>query len=255
MFIHPIRTAVLLAAGSGRRLSPFTDQTPKCLIEIDGRSLLSRFVESVEASGFERLVIVTGYEAGQIMNHMARLDTRLDVMYVHNEHFATTNNMYSLWLIHPHVQGGFVLVESDLIFDSDALMPFRTPNRIALDVYSPEIHNGTTALVDAEGRVSRMFVSEPPPSGIAPLYKTVNITSFCEQTWEMLFRFLDQNIRLGNTGSYYELGIKSLMASGESSFDIVDFSDIWWDEIDTMTDLMRVERMMVTNQPRQVMAI
>jgi choline kinase len=254
MLIHQIKTAVLLAAGSGRRLSPFTDQTPKCLVEIDGRSLLSRIVESVEASGFERLVIVTGYEAGQITNHMSQLDTRLDVMYVHNERFASTNNMYSLWLIQPHVQDGFVLVESDLIFDSEALMPFRTPNRIALDVYSPEIHNGTTATVDSEGRVNRMFVSEPHPSGIAPIYKTVNITSFCEQTRDKLFQFLDHNIRVGNTGGYYELGIKSLIESGESSFDIVDFSALWWDEIDTMTDWIRVERMLATNQPRQEMA-
>ena len=51
-----ITTALLLAAGIGRRLQPLTDDAPKCLTKVNGRTILERLVEGLRASGIERLI-------------------------------------------------------------------------------------------------------------------------------------------------------------------------------------------------------
>ena len=57
--------AVILAAGMAKRLRPLTDNTPKCLLDVKGRSLLERSMDTIMASGVRDFVIVTGY-----LNHM-----------------------------------------------------------------------------------------------------------------------------------------------------------------------------------------
>jgi choline kinase len=242
---NPIRTAVILAAGQGLRLRPLTDQRPKCLVEVNGLSLLSRQVESLEAAGFERLVLVTGYESERVMRHVARLGTSLDVVFVHNEQYATTNNVFSLWLVRKHVDEGFVLVESDLLFEPESMSAFRYPNRIALDRYQPDIHNGTTVELSESGTVSCMHVATPPGTWGADLFKTVNITSLSDETWARLHHHLDMIVSSGSTGVYYETALKTLIEEDGFRFDSVDFSTYWWDEIDTAEDLARVEHRMM----------
>ncbi len=63
----PITTALLLAAGTGNRLQPLTDSVPKCLIEINGITILERLIDNLCDNGFKRLVIVVGY-----MDHCIR---------------------------------------------------------------------------------------------------------------------------------------------------------------------------------------
>ena len=57
--------AVILAAGMAKRLRPLTDNTPKCLLDVNGRSLLERSMDALKGAGIQEFVIVTGY-----LNHM-----------------------------------------------------------------------------------------------------------------------------------------------------------------------------------------
>jgi len=238
----PLETAVILAAGRGLRLRPHTDHRPKCLVEVNGRSILSRQLASLEASGFTRVVVVTGYGAESVERHLMESGTSLDVDFIHNDRYATTNNVLSLWLAREKVGQGFVLLESDLVFEPDALIPFREPDRIALDRYRPGIHNGTTVEISAQGTVSRMHVSTTPDASRVELHKTVNITSFSERSWSRLHAHLDRIIRSGVTDVYYETAIKTLIEEDGFPFERVDFSTCWWDEIDSESDLVRVSR-------------
>ena len=56
-------TAIILAAGVGKRLHVASGGRPKCLIEIGGKSLLQRLLESLAASGVDEAVVVTGFGA------------------------------------------------------------------------------------------------------------------------------------------------------------------------------------------------
>ena len=123
-----ITTALLLAAGAGTRLQPLTDNSPKCLTEVHGIPILKRLVSCLVEEGFRRLVVVVGYRDGQIRDYLERNACGLVIDFVDCRKFATTNNIYSLWLARDEIREPFVLIESDLIFDSH-LLAFRRAAR------------------------------------------------------------------------------------------------------------------------------
>ena len=90
--------AVILAAGIASRLRPLTDTTPKCLLKVGERCLLQRAFDALLQNGFREFVIVTGYRQQQIVNFLEANYPALEVTFIYNEKYASTNNIYSLWL-------------------------------------------------------------------------------------------------------------------------------------------------------------
>ena len=84
-----ITTALLLAAGSGCRLRPLTDDQPKCLTEVDGVPILERLVDGLCQQGFTRLVIVVGYLEHRIREFLGEWRDGLSIEYVVNPHRPT----------------------------------------------------------------------------------------------------------------------------------------------------------------------
>ena len=95
--------AVILAAGIASRLRPLTDTTPKCLLKVGERCLLQRAFDALLQNGFREFVIVTGYRQQQIVNFLEAHYPALEVTFIYNEKYASTNNIYSLWLTRPYV--------------------------------------------------------------------------------------------------------------------------------------------------------
>jgi len=89
---------VILAAGVSSRLRPLTDLVPKCLLELGGRSILGMTLANLVANGISDIVIVTGYREDQIRGFVRDTFPGLNVGFVRNDRFETTNNSYSLWL-------------------------------------------------------------------------------------------------------------------------------------------------------------
>lgn len=235
---NTLQTAVILAAGLGSRLRPLTNDKPKCLVEVDGKPMLQRMLEEVEKAGFTRVIVVTGYHVDVLKNWFATNPQSLHIEWVHNEVYETTNNIYSVYKLIPEVSEGFVLIEADLLLESGSLEAFRLPDRMALAAFNPEIHSGTTADVDDSGKVSALYLKRL--TDVTGSYKTVNITSFSAESWKKLSNHITFLIRDGQDQIFYEHAIKHLLEAGELDFDCVDFTHIWWDEVDSVEDLDRV---------------
>ena len=90
--------AVILAAGCATRLRPYSDDTPKTLLPVAGVPILRRTITSLLRAGFDQFVIGTGYLEHMVRDAVASWFPSLDVTYVSNPDFRTTNNAYSLWL-------------------------------------------------------------------------------------------------------------------------------------------------------------
>ncbi|TVQ70349.1 MAG: phosphocholine cytidylyltransferase family protein [Balneolaceae bacterium] len=236
-----ITTALMLAAGTGSRLRPHTEKIPKCLVEVGGKPLLAHVLEALEVRGFRRFVIITGYRHKLIDEFLEQYDTPLDVETVFNDQYDSTNNIYTLWFAGKFVDEPFLLLESDLIFEPDVLAELCRPDRIALDRYNPELHSGTTATVTACGHLASLFINDPAPPD-AFTYKTVNIYSFSRETWRAVHPALEKKLAAGNVDSFYEAAIRDLVDEGAIRLKMADFSDSWWDEIDSEVDLDRANR-------------
>ena len=237
-----VTTALLLAAGSGNRLQPLTDSIPKCLIEINGRPILERLIDNLCDNGFKRLVIVVGYMHHCIRRFVNEYAGDLTVEFITNPLYQTTNNIYSLWLARNKIQESFLLVESDLVFESSQLEGLLYPNKIAISRMQPWM-NGTTITIDSLNRVQAFGMGGNGYTEITR-YKTVNIYSLSDSTWRKVVERLELHISSGKVNEYYEVVFKEMIADGSLSMDGVFFDPERWYEIDTPADLANAERIL-----------
>lgn len=236
----PVRTAVLLAAGTGSRLQPLTHDAPKCLTEIHGVPILDQQVRCLEDWGFERLVVVLGHMEECIREFLEQRPCDLRIDYITSSRYRTTNNIYSLWIARELVREPFLLLESDLFFDTPLLGPMLRPDSIAVSTIQPWM-TGSTVELDQQRRVISMDVGADARRNNLSL-KTVNIYSLSADTWRHVSERLDRHITAGNVGDYYETVFAEMIGEGTLSLRPVLFDDERWYEVDTLADLQEAER-------------
>jgi len=236
-----ITTALLLAAGRGSRLHPFTENMPKCLTEVSGISILERLVNSLAKQGFKRLVVATGHMDNCIHDFLGSRIAGIDIEYVFNSRYKTTNNIYSLWLAREAIKEAFIMFESDLVFNESLLDNMVYPGKMATAHMQPWM-NGTTVTINKSKQV-QAFQKGEIFSLHDDKYKTVNIYSFSSMSWIRIKDRLDQYICKGKVHDYYETVFAEMVADGSLNFDSVSFDEKSWYEIDTTEDLMKAEKL------------
>jgi choline kinase len=107
--------AIILAAGKGTRLDGAAVK-PKCLVEIGGSTLLHRQIETLRSLDVREIVVVVGFGAESI-----RDECDDEISFVENAKFGETSSLYSLWLAREHLGGGFVVLNSDVLFHPQML--------------------------------------------------------------------------------------------------------------------------------------
>jgi choline kinase len=219
-----------------------TDFIPKCLIEINGRPILERLIDNLCDNGFMRLVIVVGYMDHCIRRFVNEYAGDLTIEFITNPLYQTTNNIYSLWLARNKIRESFLLVESDLVFESSQLEGLLYPNKIAISRMQPWM-NGTTITIDSLNRVQAFGMGGNGYTEITR-YKTVNIYSLSDSTWRKVVERLELHISSGKVNEYYEVVFKEMIADGSLSMDGVFFDPERWYEIDTPADLANAERIL-----------
>jgi L-glutamine-phosphate cytidylyltransferase len=235
-----ISTALLLAAGTGSRLRPLTLDAPKCLTEVSGEPILARLLDNLRVQGINRLVVVTGYLDHCVREYLEENASDMQLDYVFNPVYRTTNNIYSLWLAKKAIEEPFVLIESDLVFEASMLEPMLIPDRIAVSNILPWM-NGTMLELNADKAVKAFHVNHDVDD--ERRYKTVNICSLSSQSWQRVIARLDHYIEDGRVNEYYETVFADMVADGSLEFNAVLFNENKWYEIDAMEDLHQAELM------------
>jgi choline kinase len=109
---------MVLAAGTGRRLRPDTDELPKALLPVAGETtILDIVLRNLAAAGLTEVVIVVGYAAAVVADRVPALERAygIAIELVHNERAVEWNNAYSLWLAREHFRRGVMLVNGDTV--------------------------------------------------------------------------------------------------------------------------------------------
>ncbi|WP_144920732.1 sugar phosphate nucleotidyltransferase [Halorubrum salsamenti] len=110
-------TAVILAAGEGRRLEPLTNRRPKPMVPVANRPLLEHVVEAVTAAGIDRVALVVGYRQERIRNHFGDGDD-WDVTIEYVEQSTQLGTGHAVLQAEPVVDGPFVVLNGDRIVDA-----------------------------------------------------------------------------------------------------------------------------------------
>jgi len=103
--------AIIVAAGPGSRLNPFTNQRPKCLLEVGRRTILERTLEALRGNGIENIVVVRGYYS-HLINYP-------DITYYQNPNFKTNNILRSLFYAEDEMNDDFIFSYSDILYSQE----------------------------------------------------------------------------------------------------------------------------------------
>lgn len=237
--------AVILAAGRGRRLGALSDNQPKPMTEVNGVPIFDNLLRSLVDNGCTRIILVTGY-LDEILERAADpYRNRCEIVSVYNEIYATTNNIYSLWLAKEHLQDGFFLFEADIFFE-DAVMQslIGTPHEdvMLVGAYN-DLMDGTVVDLDSSGRVQHMYLKrhQGETFDFSNTYKTVNFYRFGKSfAADFFIRKMDEHIANEDLNSYYELIIREALEAGHPFQGLKTGPALWW-EIDTQEDLAHCE--------------
>jgi choline kinase len=197
-------------------------------------------VDTLRVQGIRRLVVVTGYLDHCIREFLEENAADMQLDYVFNPVYQTTNNIYSLWLAQKTIEEPFVLLESDLVFEASMLEPLLIPDKIAVSNILPWM-NGTVVELSAHKAVTALHVSHDVDD--ERRYKTVNICSLSSQSWQRVIARLDRYVEDGRVGEYYETVFADMVADASLEFDAVFFDENKWYEIDAVKDLHQAELM------------
>ena len=226
---------VILAAGMARRLRPLTDKCPKCLLKVGERSLLQRTVDALIQAGVNRLVVVTGYKGQMIVDELERLYPTLDKLFIDNVDYENNNNIYSLWMTRPYVDGReFILADSDILLDPALILRVTAAEAPAIALNRHELGDEEMKIVvDSEMNVTRITKQCDPAEAIG---ESVGIEYISAPYSAALFECLEQMIEHeGLKDMFYELAFERIIPLGHR-FKAVDTTDIFSMELDTPQD-------------------
>jgi choline kinase len=109
---------LVLAAGAGRRLRPYTDTLPKALVPVDGdTTIMDISLRNLAAAGLTEVTIVVGYRAEAVEERVPAFQEKygVKISLVHNDKAEEWNNAYSLWLARDHFAQGALMVNGDTV--------------------------------------------------------------------------------------------------------------------------------------------
>jgi len=228
--------AIILAAGVGWRLKPHTETTPKCLMEIGGKSLLRRYLETFAALGLPEAVLVVGHLKEQVMAEAARGPAEVEARFVVNEQF-TRGNILSLWHARHEFDDDILIMDGDVLFPRELLarvIAFPDVNAIAVDERFQD--TGEEQKVVCEDgwvvEVTKKISGDPRVRGEA-----VGILRLSADAAEVLRGILEEFIETGKDSLEYEDAFRELAA--EVPIGVVEIGDLPWIEIDFEEDLAR----------------
>ncbi len=233
-------TAVILAAGIASRLRPLTNNIPKSLLEVGGKPLLQRNLESLERNGIRRCVLVTGYLSEMIESFVLGLHLSMTIEVILNPVFDQTNNNYSLWLARPAVDGQeIVLLDADILFDQRILSRLLASAHEDALVMRTSDHLGAEeikCIVEEKGAVLQIGKHLDPEKSAG---ESLGIEKFSALTTSSLFDVLS---RRHVFNEFYEASFQEVIDNGAKIF-AVSSDGLPCMEIDTPADLAVAEEL------------
>lgn len=234
--------AIILAAGMGKRLKELTRDNTKCMVRVNGVTLIDRMLHQIDQHDLSRIIIVAGYEGQKLMDYISTLDIRTPVTFINNPIYDKTNNIYSLalakdWL----VKEDTLLFESDIIFEDSVLDELIADPRETLalvDKYESWM-DGTCVKLSDEDEIEAFIPGKAFRfNEIEEYYKTVNIYKFSKEFSQYYYvPFLNAYQSALGQNEYYEQVLRVITMLDDPVIRAKRLKGQKWYEIDDIQDL------------------
>ena len=230
--------SIILAAGLGSRLGELTKECTKCMVKINGITLIERMLRQLDRYGMDRIIIVTGYKGDILKDYVQNLR----INYRH------TNNIYSLWLTREFLEEMDSLVlESDMIFEDRVIEKMLAiDNGCGTFVARPRPWmDGSIVKLDKDNNIV-YFVDDEEVKRIDPSYyhKIVSIYKFKKRyVSEKYMTYLNEYVKKNKDNNLYESLLKVIDLDVEKKIPAEILDEEQWYEINDIQDMDIAESM------------
>ncbi|MEU9026708.1 phosphocholine cytidylyltransferase family protein [Streptomyces sp. NPDC048383] len=239
---------LVLAAGAGRRLRPYTDTLPKALVPVgpegqeESLTVLDLTLGNFAEVGLTEVAIVVGYRKEAVYERREALEAKygVKITLIDNDKAEEWNNAYSLWCARDVIKQGVILANGDTVHPvsvEKTLLAARGEGRkiiLALDTVK-SLADEEMKVVTAEGQGVRKITKLMDPAEATGEYIGVTLIEpeAAEQLAEALKTTFERDPDL-----YYEDGYQQLVNDG-FTIDVAPIGDVKWVEIDNHDDLAK----------------
>ncbi len=250
--------AIILAAGMGKRLGDLTKDNTKCMIKVHNQTLIERMLNQLVGINIKRIILVIGYKGENVKKFVGDSFKGIPVIYVENEIYDKTNNIYSLYLAREYLrQDETILLESDLIFADKILADLINnpyPNLTVVAKYQSWM-DGTVVTLDKDNNILNFIPKKAFCfKDINSYYKTVNIYKFsADFSSNKYVPFLKAYSRALGNNEYYEQVLRVISLLDQPDLKAMTIEDEKWYEIDDEQDLNNAEALFASKDEAPVL--
>lgn len=240
--------SIILAAGLGSRLGELTKECTKCMVKINGITLIERMLRQLDRYGMDRIIIVTGYKGDILKDYVQNLRINTPVVFVDNSDYRHTNNIYSLWLTREFLEEmDSLILESDMIFEDRVIEKMLAiDNGCGTFVARPRPWmDGSIVKLDKDNNIV-YFVDDEEVKRIDPSYyhKIVSIYKFKKRyVSEKYMAYLNEYVKKNKDNNLYESLLKVIDLDVEKKIPAEILDEEQWYEINDIQDMDIAESM------------
>ena len=235
--------AIILAAGSGTRMYPYTHDKPKCLLHVGNIPILEQQINHIRDCGINEVVVVVGFRFERVEDFLRSYDglgMRINTLY--NPFYQSTNSLASLWIARSEFDEDIVVMNGDDVYEIgvlDKALSVRD-EKICLPIKRrPRYDREDMKVVVDDNRITR--ISKDISNGEASA-ESVGIRVFRDTGVELLKRAVEEEMRNpGAEGKWYISSIHRLISKG---YEIrpLDIGELYWMDVDCPLDLFRARK-------------
>ncbi|MEW6755333.1 MAG: phosphocholine cytidylyltransferase family protein [Candidatus Latescibacterota bacterium] len=233
--------ALVLAAGRGRRLWPYTAQRPKCLLLLNGDTILQRQLAQLERAGVGEAVVVCGHGLVHVQEALSAYTGLLRLRTTPNPLYDEADNLLSLWAARTELQGDVLLLNGDGVFHPGILEKLAaTRAECCLAVARKAEYDEEDMKVELrDGRLVRIGKNVPPSSADA---ESVGALRLSGSGGPHLHRATEELVAVGDASRRYFVDAVQRLADAGFPVTCCDTDGLPWADIDTPADLAAVRR-------------
>lgn len=178
---------IIPLAGKGTRMRPHSYVTPKPLLRVGGKPVMSYILDDLMELGVNEVVFITGYLKETIEDFVRTEYPDLHPHFVEQE--VQNGTAGAVKLAEPHIDEDVLIIFVDTLFDADLSFVRQLPDDVAGVIWAKEVEDYQrfgVIVTDADGNMTRIV--EKPRD---PISKLANIGLYYIRDWQLLFRGID----------------------------------------------------------------
>lgn len=241
--------AVILSAGQGRRLLPYTQQRPKCLLALHGRTLIEWQIDTLLAAGIETITVVVGFQAAAVETLVAARYPSQRVQTVFNPFYQAADNLGSCWIAREALAGDFILLNGDTLFETRVLTKLLAAERapITLAVDHKDHYDADDMKVTLAG--TRLKHIGKDLTACASHAESIGMLRFCGDGGAVFRALVESSLREVNAAQRWYLSVIDELAQNHP-ITVASIAGLDWQEVDYPEDYEQARRLVANwSQP------